>query len=65
MSFTTPAAFDKEQIIDTLLKHQCFKMPDGRQLYEATHSELQSLICSKVNDQYTFCSYSSEFIHVQ
>jgi hypothetical protein len=53
----TPSKFDKEQIIDTLLQHQCFKMPDGRQLYEATESELQLLICSTIDDHYTFCSF--------
>ncbi|MFC0559447.1 Fur-regulated basic protein FbpA [Halalkalibacter alkalisediminis] len=52
----TLSEFDKEQIIDTLLQHQYFKMPDGRQLYEASESELQSFICSTIDDLDTFCS---------
>ncbi len=52
----TLSEFDKEQIINTLLEHQYFKMPDGRQLYEASESELQLFICSAINDQYNFCS---------
>ncbi|WP_084138624.1 Fur-regulated basic protein FbpA [Halalkalibacter okhensis] len=48
MSFKTLSHIDKEQIIDTLLENQFFKMPDGRQLYEATEEELRLLICSEI-----------------
>lgn len=50
----TLSEFDKEQIIDTLLKHQYFKMPDGRQLYEASEAELQTFICSEMDDYSSF-----------
>ncbi|MFC0469644.1 Fur-regulated basic protein FbpA [Halalkalibacter kiskunsagensis] len=55
MSFFTPPKIDKEQIIDTLLENQLFKMPDGRQLYEATEEELRLLICSEIDNHQTFC----------
>ncbi|MDT8858664.1 Fur-regulated basic protein FbpA [Alkalihalobacillus sp. MEB130] len=56
MSFETLSQIDKAQIIDTLLEHQFFKMPDGRQLYEATEEELRLLICSQLEqgNDYTF-----------
>ncbi|ARK31952.1 Fur-regulated basic protein FbpA [Halalkalibacter krulwichiae] len=52
MSFATQP-LDKDTIIDTLLQHQLFKMPDGRQLYEATEVELQKLFYSELGDPYT------------
>ncbi|WP_332695792.1 Fur-regulated basic protein FbpA [Halalkalibacter lacteus] len=55
MSFVTPSQIDKELIIDTLLENQLFKMPDGRQLYEATEEELRLLICSEIDNHHTFC----------
>ncbi len=48
LSLKTLSQFDKEKIIDTLLENQFFKMPDGRQLYEATEEELRLLICSEL-----------------
>lgn len=56
MSMESQINLDKEQIIDTLIKNHCYKMPDGRQFYEATEKELKRLICSKINSQFTFCA---------
>ncbi|MEC2074886.1 hypothetical protein [Metabacillus fastidiosus] len=56
MSLRNQNNIDKEQIIDTLIENQCYKMPDGRQFYEATENELKILICSKINDEFAFCA---------
>ncbi|MGJ9386223.1 Fur-regulated basic protein FbpA [Salipaludibacillus sp. CF4.18] len=37
---------NKSQIIDTLLHNNLYKMPDGRQLYEATEKELEFVLYS-------------------
>ncbi|GAE27438.1 hypothetical protein JCM9140_3585 [Halalkalibacter wakoensis JCM 9140] len=39
---------DKEQMIDSLLENDMFKMPDGRQFYEASEEELRMLISSQL-----------------
>ncbi|WP_458412969.1 Fur-regulated basic protein FbpA [Schinkia sp. CFF1] len=48
----------KDYFIDILLNIGLFKMPDGRQLYEATEYELKKELCSMTNNQYSFCSLS-------
>lgn len=47
--------FDKEKIIDTLLQNNVFKMSDGRQLYEASATELQKELCLRTDNQFPFC----------
>ncbi|WP_102346448.1 Fur-regulated basic protein FbpA [Bacillus sp. Marseille-P3661] len=47
---------NKDYIIDILLNNGLFKMPDGRQLYEATEKELKKELCTKTHNQYEFCS---------
>lgn len=46
----------KDYIIDILLNIGFFKMPDGRQLYEATENELKKELCSQTENQYGFCT---------
>ncbi|KEF37924.1 Protein of unknown function (DUF3940) [Schinkia azotoformans MEV2011] len=48
----------KDYFIDILLNIGLFKMPDGRQLYEATENELKKELCSLTNNQFTFCTLS-------
>lgn len=48
----------KDYFIDILLNIGLFKMPDGRQLYEATEYELKKELCSITNNQYSFCTLS-------
>ncbi|WP_209124104.1 Fur-regulated basic protein FbpA [Alkalihalobacillus sp. BA299] len=59
MSFVTKNLVDKEQLIDSLIKNQHYKMPDGRQFYEASEQELKTLICSHVDNQYAFCEINT------
>ncbi|WP_216830562.1 Fur-regulated basic protein FbpA [Alkalihalobacterium elongatum] len=56
MSFTSTYSNDKEHLIDSLIKHQHYKMPDGRQFYQATEQELKLLLCSQQKNQYHFCN---------
>ncbi|WP_156177899.1 hypothetical protein [Bacillus sp. SA1-12] len=37
----------KSEIIDALLHKNLYKMPDGRQFYEATEKELKHVLCSQ------------------
>ncbi|MCM3716439.1 Fur-regulated basic protein FbpA [Halalkalibacter oceani] len=46
---------NKDQLIDALLSYHHYKMPDGRQFYEATESELLQLICKETDNQFTSC----------
>jgi len=46
----------KDYFIEILLNIGLFKMPDGRQLYEATEKELKKQLCSITNNQYSFCT---------
>lgn len=46
----------KDYFIEILLNIGLFKMPDGRQLYEATENELKRELCSKTNNQFSFCN---------
>lgn len=46
----------KDYFIEILLNVGLFKMPDGRQLYEATEKELKRELCSITNNQYSFCT---------
>ncbi len=48
----------KDYFIDILLNIGLFKMPDGRQLYEATENELKKELCSLTNNQFSFCTLS-------
>lgn len=38
---------DKGEIIDALLHNNLFKMPDGRQFYEASEKELRQVLNSQ------------------
>ncbi len=55
MSIPTQFNIKKDQIIDTLINNQCYKMPDGRQFYEATEQELLKLISSYSTNNHEFC----------
>lgn len=44
---------DKGEIIDALLHKNLFKMPDGRQFYEASEKELELILNEYIeNEQY-------------
>ncbi|WP_017755291.1 Fur-regulated basic protein FbpA [Calidifontibacillus oryziterrae] len=51
-------SIEKDHIIDILLDNGLFKMPDGRQLYEASEHELKKIICTKIDNGFPFCSIS-------
>ncbi|PGT78097.1 MULTISPECIES: Fur-regulated basic protein FbpA [Bacillaceae] len=46
-TFTT-----KAEIISALLDQNVFKMPDGRQFYEATEKELEHILYSKTTEDH-------------
>jgi len=48
----------KDYFIEILLNNGLFKMPDGRQLYEATEKELKKVLCSITDNKYSFCTLS-------
>ncbi|MDE5414820.1 hypothetical protein [Alkalihalobacterium chitinilyticum] len=52
MSFITSYSNEKEHLIDTLFSYHQYKMPDGRQFYEATVQELKQFLNSRIT---TFC----------
>ncbi|MBU8907601.1 Fur-regulated basic protein FbpA [Desertibacillus haloalkaliphilus] len=54
--FYTQDQVDKDQLIDALLQNELYKMPDGRQFYEASEEELELLICSTLDLPDAFCS---------
>ncbi|MGM7724231.1 hypothetical protein [uncultured Metabacillus sp.] len=41
----------KSEIIDALLHKNLYKMPDGRQFYEATEKELKHILCSQAGSE--------------
>lgn len=44
---------NKSDMIAALLNNNVYKMPDGRQFYEATEEELESILYSKsIHDHY-------------
>lgn len=46
----------KGKMIDALLHMNLYKMPDGRQLYEATEKELESVLNMYASSE-DFCSH--------
>ncbi len=44
-------------MIDALLHMNLYKMPDGRQLYEATEKELESVLNMYASSSEDFCSH--------
>ncbi|OLO28176.1 hypothetical protein BTR23_18010 [Alkalihalophilus pseudofirmus] len=54
MSYVIQNTIDKDYLIDSLIKKQYFKMPDGRQFYEASEQELKDLLNSDIHIQPIF-----------
>ncbi|NSL50986.1 Fur-regulated basic protein FbpA [Calidifontibacillus erzurumensis] len=48
----------KDYFIEILINHGLYKMPDGRQLYEASEKELKKELCLITNNQFPFCPIS-------
>lgn len=55
MSGITKQTKSKVDIIDALLHKNLYKMPDGRQFYEATEKELENILYS-YTDTEQLCS---------
>ncbi|MFV8828193.1 Fur-regulated basic protein FbpA [Alkalihalobacterium sp. APHAB7] len=55
MSLITSYSNEKEHLIDSLINYQHYKMPDGRQFYEATEQELKLFLHSQKTNQYILC----------